>query len=67
MLGSGVFLFHIMLSSIYQVMGSIPGHDRAVFKTDSSGFPPLVLRIMVILLLACQCQDNGAAKYWLKK
>ena len=37
------------------------------FKTGSSDFPPLALRIMGIALrLARQCQDNGLVKYWLK-
>ena len=38
-----------------------------VFKAGSSGFSPLVLRIMgIALCLACQCKDNGMVKYWLK-
>ena len=39
-----------------------------VFKTGSSGFPLLALRIMEISLrLVRQCQDNVLVKYWLKK
>ena len=36
-----------------------------IFKTVSSGYPPLALRIMGIALrLAHQFQDNGLVKYW---